>query len=229
MSAPTKNQVIVLQPGYSREDEHDSTALRANCTCTLVRCRDGLNIIVDTMTAWDGDLLRSLLRHQGLEVEDIHVVVCTHGHSDHIGCNYLFQSARMHMVGACASNRDLYLDHLSSDDENEELALDTNGEVVVKRTPGHTLSCVSVIVQNTQFGGQVGIAGDLFERREDVEDESIWRNAGSEDESSQRVERSKMAVLCDHIVPGHGSMFSVNTEMRLKLKQFAELQQVNNK
>ncbi|XP_001357195.3 metallo-beta-lactamase domain-containing protein 1 [Drosophila pseudoobscura] len=223
MTAPAKNQVIVLQPGYSHEDENDETAMRANCTCTLIRCRDGQNIIVDTMTAWDGDLLQSLLRHQGLEVEDIHVVVCTHGHSDHIGCNYLFKKARIHMVGACASNRDLYFDHLSSGDINEKKQLDTNGEVVVKRTPGHTLSCVSVIVQSTQLGGTVGIAGDLFERREDVEDDSIWRNAGSEDENSQRVERSKMGLLCDHIVPGHGPMFPLTTEMRLKLKRDAEL------
>ncbi|XP_020801092.1 metallo-beta-lactamase domain-containing protein 1 [Drosophila serrata] len=213
-----RNQVVVLHTGYSREE---GTAMRANCTCTLVRCRDGTNILVDTMTAWDGELLRSLLSDQGLGVGDIHVVVCTHGHSDHIGCNYLFQEARMHLVGACASHRDLYMDHFGSEQEDELLALDSNGEVVVQRTPGHTLSCVSVVVKNSQLAGTVGITGDLFERREDVDDESIWKGAGSEDEKRQRVERSKIAQICDFIVPGHGPLFLLTTEMRSKLKKDA--------
>ncbi|KAH8298026.1 hypothetical protein KR018_004788, partial [Drosophila ironensis] len=214
------NQVIVLQDGYSRQDEEKESCMRANCTCTLIRCRDGTNIIVDTMTAWDGEHLRSLLHHQGLDVRDIHVVVCTHGHSDHTGCNYLFQGARMHLVGACASHRDLYLDHFGSESD-EDLALDANEEVTVRRTPGHTLSCVSVIVRNSQLKGIVGVAGDLFERREDIEDESIWQEAGSEDSKRQREERSKMAQLCDFIVPGHGPMFEINAAMRTKLSTCA--------
>lgn len=212
------NQVTVLQDGYSYEDSGNESHMRANCTSTLIRCRDGTNVIVDTMTAWDGEHLKTLLQGQGLEAKDIHVVVCTHGHSDHIGCNYLFQTARMHLVGACASNRDLYLDHFGSGDDAEELALDTNKEVLVKRTPGHTLSCVSVIVSNSQLGGTVGITGDLFERQEDIDDDSIWRNAGSEDAKRQVEERSKMAEVCDFIVPGHGPMFPVNATVRSKLK-----------
>jgi len=218
-----RNHVIVLQEGYSHEEDGDETAMRANCTCTLVRCRDGTNIIVDTMTAWDGEHLRSLLGNHGLGVEDIQVVVCSHGHSDHIGCNYLFQKARMHLVGACASHRDLYLDLFPSEKQDAELAVDSNAEVVVRRTPGHTHSCVSVIVDNSQLGGRVGITGDLFERREDIDDESIWIDAGSESVKLQRQERCKIAHLCDFIVPGHGPMFAVIETMRSQLKQDADL------
>ncbi|XP_016964024.1 metallo-beta-lactamase domain-containing protein 1 [Drosophila biarmipes] len=218
-----RNHVIVLQDGYSREEDGDETAMRANCTCTLVRCRDGTNIIVDTMTAWDGERLRSLLSNQGLGVDDIHVVVCSHGHSDHIGCNYLFQKARMHLVGACASHRDLYMGYFASGKPDEELKLDSHAEVVVRRSPGHTLSCVSVIVDNSQLGGRVGITGDLFERREDIDDESIWKDAGSENEKLQRQERCKMARQCDFIVPGHGPMFAVTATMRSQLKQNTDI------
>ncbi|XP_017056459.1 LOW QUALITY PROTEIN: metallo-beta-lactamase domain-containing protein 1 [Drosophila ficusphila] len=213
------NQVIVLQAGYSCRDEEDETAMRANCSCTLVRCRDGTNILVDTMTAWDGEHLRSLLAKHGVGVDEVHVVVCSHGHSDHIGCNYLFQEARMHLVGACVSHRDLYMGHFGGGQNDEELALDSNAEVVVRRSPGHTLSCVSVIVNNTQLGGRVGITGDLFERLEDIEDDSIWRDAGSENEELQRQERSKMADICNFIVPGHGTIFSITPSMRIKLRK----------
>ncbi|XP_034471919.1 metallo-beta-lactamase domain-containing protein 1 [Drosophila innubila] len=205
-----QNQVIVLQAGYSYEDAIDVDAMRANCSCTLVRCRDGSNIIVDTLTAWDGEHLKSLLAAQGLQTDDINVVVCTHGHSDHIGCNYLFQNARLHIVGSSASNRDLYFEHSG--------ALDTNGEVLIEQTPGHTLSCISVLVHNTQLGGTVGICGDLFERCEDVDDEQIWKEAGSENEKRQAEERYRMSQLCGHIVPGHGPMFPLDDAIRAKLK-----------
>ncbi|KAH8240813.1 hypothetical protein KR026_005798 [Drosophila bipectinata] len=212
------NQVIVLQDGYSYQDDENESHMRANCTSTLIRCRDGTNVIVDTMTAWDGEHLQTLLHGQGLEAKDIHVVVCTHGHSDHIGCNYLFQTAKMHLVGACASYRDLYMDHFGGSDETEDLAMDSNKEVLVRKTPGHTLSCVSVIVNNSQLGGKVGITGDLFERQEDIDDDGIWRDAGSEDPKRQEEERWKMAEICDFIVPGHGPIFPVNAIVRSKLK-----------
>ncbi|KAH8404359.1 hypothetical protein KR222_004910, partial [Zaprionus bogoriensis] len=204
------NQVIVLQAGYSYNDANDANIMHANCSCTLIRCRDGTNVIVDTLTAWDGDHLKSLLAAHELKVEDINIVVCTHGHSDHTGCNYLFEKARMHIMGSCASNRDRYFEHTG--------ALDANGEVLVEKTPGHTLSCVSVIVHNTQLGGTVGVCGDLFERGEDADDEQIWKDAGSEDEKRQAEERYRMAQLCGHIVPGHGPMFTVDDAMRAKLQ-----------
>ncbi|XP_030377731.1 metallo-beta-lactamase domain-containing protein 1 [Scaptodrosophila lebanonensis] len=213
----SQNQVIVLQSGYSHADEEEPGAMRANCSCTLIRCRDGTNIIVDTLTAWDGEHLLRLLSEVGLQPQDINVVVCTHGHSDHIGCNYLFQQARLHLVGACASHKDLYFDHFGGGDKDEKYSLDKHGEVVVQRTPGHTLSCVSVIVHNTALG-TVGVCGDLFERQDDVADASIWQNAGSEDGKQQCTERLRMAQLCAHIVPGHGPMFAVTDELRSKLE-----------
>ncbi|XP_023166325.2 metallo-beta-lactamase domain-containing protein 1 [Drosophila hydei] len=208
----SENQVIVLQSGYAHEDEIDPNAMRANCSCTLIRCRDGNNIIVDTLTAWDGERLKSLIAEQGLQPDDINVVVCTHGHSDHIGCNYLFQQARLHIVGSTASKHDLYSEYAG--------ALDTNGEVLLEKTLGHTLSCVSVLIHNSQFDGTtVGVCGDLFERCQDIDDAQIWKAAGSEDEKQQAEQRYRIAQLCQYIVPGHGTIFKLDNEMRTKLKK----------
>lgn len=46
-------EVIVLYDGYSQQWGSDETV--ANSSCSLIMGTD--NIIVDTMTAWDADLL----------------------------------------------------------------------------------------------------------------------------------------------------------------------------
>ena len=50
-------------------------------------------------------------------------------------------------------------------------------------TPGHTLDSVSlVVVTGTKEQGTVVIAGDNFEKEEDLQDPDLWKSAGSEDE-----------------------------------------------
>ncbi|KFB45580.1 hypothetical protein ZHAS_00013567 [Anopheles sinensis] len=50
------NEIIVLCEGYSRDADDGGEVMLANCTCTLIKGPD-CNVIVDTMTPWDGDLL----------------------------------------------------------------------------------------------------------------------------------------------------------------------------
>ncbi|XP_059217855.1 metallo-beta-lactamase domain-containing protein 1 [Stomoxys calcitrans] len=210
------NKVHVLAEGYStystQEENSDSKGyMLANCSCSLVQAA-GCNIIVDTMTAWDGNVIKEALGKIGLNPQDIDFVVCTHGHSDHVGCNYLFLNAKWHFIGACMNHANKYPDF-------EESFSMANGEVVIIKTPGHTLSCVSVLVYNTEPNGNtVGICGDLFEREEDVFNEDIWLSAGSEDPKAQRRNRSKLADMCSYIIPGHGKGFHVTEAIRNKLR-----------
>lgn len=191
------DEVIILFDGYSKINE-TKTEMQANCTCTLIKGKH--NIIVDTMTAWDGEKLRKSLEEQGLKPEDIDWVVCTHGHSDHVGNNALFQKAT-HIVGNSISKRDVY--YLHSFDE--EFIINENVKVVA--TPGHTLSDVSVVVRAKE--GVIAVVGDLFEREEDLTNETIWREAGSEDPVKQRENRDYILSFADFVVPGHGPKFPV--------------------
>ncbi|XP_055595029.1 metallo-beta-lactamase domain-containing protein 1 [Uranotaenia lowii] len=234
------NQVIVLNEGYSfmenlpdlhgRTMDNDtdravpSATMMANCTCTLIKSPD-CNVIVDTMTPWDGDLLLQKLQEHGLTPDDIDWVVSTHGHSDHLGNNNLFLKAR-HMVGTSISQRNRYFIH---DFNNAPYSLSSGIEVIA--SPGHTLSCVSVLVHRGSIlltepkqqqpeqpepepTGTIAIVGDLFERREDIEQPALWMEAGSEDPAAQRKNRARVASLADVIVPGHGGPFPVNQMMR---------------
>lgn len=191
--------VHVLFVGYCRPTEG---GMMANCTCTLVK--GPKNIIVDTMTPWDGKRLIEAIKQHGIRCDDIDYVVSTHGHSDHSGNNNLFLNAK-HLVGRCVSYKQMYYDDGVFFNNDGVYEIDENIRIV--STPGHTLTDVSVIVQ-TAKQSIVGIVGDLFENENDITDESIWLSAGSENPDSQRKYRQTIMEQVDWIIPGHGDIFS---------------------
>lgn len=52
----TKNVVICLFEGYCIV-EAEKNQMLANCTCTLIKSKNGNNILIDTMTPWDRENL----------------------------------------------------------------------------------------------------------------------------------------------------------------------------
>ncbi|KPI97517.1 Metallo-beta-lactamase domain-containing protein 1 [Papilio xuthus] len=204
------SEVIVLCNGYSTISEAVDE-MTANCTCTLIKGVQ--NIIVDTMTAWDADKITTALKSQDLIPDDINFVVSTHGHSDHIGNNNLFLKAK-HIVGFSISYKDKY--YIFPFDKGEDYVI--NDTVKVIPTPGHTLSDVTVLVKSNK-NELIAIAGDLFEKYEDINDPNIWLDAGSEDKVQQARNRSKIADLADWIIPGHGPKFQVTEELRQTLRK----------
>lgn len=141
-------------------------------------------------------------------------VVCTHGHSDHIGCNYLFLNAVEHIVGRAISHKNVYRG--IEDDGSHTI----DEGISVLPTPGHTLDSVSVIVENSNLSTKpVAVCGDLFERREDCFDESIWIDAGSESIEQQKKNRLTIAEMAGVIIPGHGPKFDVTDEIIAKLRE----------
>lgn len=204
-------EVHVLYDGYSHINE-SSTEMKANCTCTLIK--GPKNIIVDTMTAWDGERIINALNNHNITPDLIDWVVCTHGHSDHIGNNALFLNAT-HVVGYSISKQDTYIHH---DFETEpEYIIDD--KVKLRATPGHTMTDVSLIVNNGRNKDIVAVVGDLFEREQDIEDEKLWLEvAGSECPEKQRKNRKYILEMADYIVPGHGPMFTVTDAMRKNIK-----------
>ena len=136
-------KVFVLFNGFSELNESE-TIMRANGTCTLVQSK-GLNIIVDTMTPWDKEkLLKILLDKHNLSPEAISHVICTHGHSDHVGNNNLFTNA-LHVFGQSVSKG---IDYDLTAFKDGKFVI--NDEVEVFATPGHTLDSISVKVISDQ-------------------------------------------------------------------------------
>ncbi|CAH0560149.1 unnamed protein product [Brassicogethes aeneus] len=191
-----ENVPIVLFEGYSF-DENDKYYARGSCTLI----KGPQNVIIDTLNAWDGDELTEKLQRYQLQPSDINYVVCTHGHSDHMGCNYLFKHA-IHIVGYDVSHTDEFYDHDFKGGEEYVI----NGDIKVIPTPGHTSQDVSVLVCTSQ--GLYAITGDLFECEGDAQDENLWQE-NSVNVDLQRANRQKILSIADYIIPGHGPMFKV--------------------
>lgn len=200
------NVVDVLFQGYSRVSGDNKFELHANATCSLVRGKN-VNILVDTLTPWDAASLMEALKERDLTPDSFTHVICTHGHSDHIGNLNQFLKATL-IVGKCVSRKDVYF--LDAFDEGSFKITD---DIIVTPTPGHTLADVSVIVRNTALGTVV-LAGDLFEREEDISSPLIWQSAGSDDPKVQVENRRKVLSMADYIVPGHGPMFKVTDHLK---------------
>ncbi|MBF0537296.1 MAG: MBL fold metallo-hydrolase [Nitrospirae bacterium] len=189
-------EVKVLKPGYTIDAGNDQ--VRSDGTITLIRGPN--NLIVDTGSPHDRATILECLDREGLGVDDINYVVCTHGHCDHVGNNNLFPEATF-IVCHDISRGDLYTLH---DFTRGQYVVDEGISVIA--TPGHTEQDVSVIVRASI--GTVAVVGDLFESEDDLIDDSLWRRY-SEDQTVQSQNRQMILQLAGYIVPGHGPMFAV--------------------
>ncbi|XP_067827947.1 metallo-beta-lactamase domain-containing protein 1 [Heptranchias perlo] len=190
--------VFVVKEGYAYTDKDGN--MKADGSITLVKGQQV--ILVDTGNPWDKGVILQNLETHGLEPKDISFVVCTHGHSDHVGNLNLFPEATF-IVSYDICKRDVYLSH----DFREGLPFKIDDYVEVFATPGHCGSDVSVLVRGTEEGTVV-VAGDLFEREGD---DGSWQLL-SENPELQAKHRDKVQDVADVIIPGHGAPFRVIKE-----------------
>ncbi|XP_051915394.1 metallo-beta-lactamase domain-containing protein 1 [Hippocampus zosterae] len=188
--------VSVLKVGYYHP-QPDGT-FRADGTVTLIT-GDGNNILVDTGGPWSRDFLVESLRKKGLEPGDIHLVVGTHGHSDHVGNLNLFPSAVV-IVGYDLSRGDIYRPNKMA--QGHAHVVDEH--VCVVPSPGHSGQDVSVQVKGTSVG-TILVAGDLFDC---CADDDTWRDL-SLNPAAQETSRQQALRTADIIIPGHGLPFRV--------------------
>lgn len=192
--------VLVLQEGYATELPDGST--RADGTISLVL---GPHLtLVDTGGPWDRECLLAGLAKQGVSPSDIRYVVCTHGHSDHVGNLNLFPQADL-FVGTDLSRPDgCYLPTGLRQGVPHVLH---DGYLEVLPTPGHSGNDISLMVRGTSLG-HVLLAGDLFEHDGD---DGEWQPL-SQDPVLQEASRAYALRIADVIVPGHGGPFRVFRE-----------------
>ena len=175
------------------------------------------NVLVDTGAGQNKEYLFSKLRENGVEPENIEMIVNTHCHFDHIGGNHFVPNAKIavHKLDAISiRNKDTLGTSLSAFDEADNSRVDVEledgdkiGDFEVIHTPGHTSGGIclwdgeNLISGDTIFaGGGVGrmdIGGDYNDMKSSVE------------------KLTKLDVV--NIYPGHGPIVEKNGKDHIKL------------
>jgi N-acyl homoserine lactone hydrolase len=162
-----------------------------------------------------GDHVLTGLAALGLDPGDIDLVVNSHLHTDHCGCNAFFRNAtflihadELTAARASASDTSGYLaadwDLPQPIDEiTSQRDLFGDGRIVLLPLPGHTPGFISALIRLDRSGAFM-LAGDTVSLRETLDTGIIPRNTRNADalEKSlaevRRIESAGVTVLCGH-------------------------------
>ena len=199
----------VLKEGTIDRDT-DGTILDASSSVTLVLAADQV-IVVDTAMPHDGpELIEALARH-GLDIEDVGIVVNTHGHHDHTGCNRLFGQAEVviHMREGSARPA-------GGTSRRVEEDFELVPGVRIIETPGHTRGSISVVAETPE--GPWVMAGDALPTLDNF---VAWVPPGvNYDPEVAMLSMERVVELAWMIVPGHGAPFLRDAELPNSVRRY---------
>ena len=175
------------------------------------------NILVDTGAGHNKDYLFSKLRQNGVEPENIEMVVNTHCHFDHIGGNHFFPNAKIaiHKLDAISiKNKDTLGTSLNVFDIEGNCRVDIEleegdkiADFEVIHTPGHTKGGICL------WDGENLISGDTIFSGGGVGRMDI---GGSYTDMKNSVEKL-MKLDVKNIYPGHGPIVERNGKEHIKM------------
>jgi glyoxylase-like metal-dependent hydrolase (beta-lactamase superfamily II) len=221
---------------YIRSADRSET-FEAPVICALIRHKQG-NILFDTgchpsvvehgEERWGSmmmkimtplmrakDTLLPSLACVGIDPDDIDIVVCSHFHPDHCGCNQFFRKAtilahakEIEAAKAPGAEAAGYLradwDHEQPMDVvNGERDLFGDGKVVLIPLPGHTPGLIGAMVHLDRDGSFL-LASDAVSLRENLDTDTVPRNTWNADAllnsfaEIRRIEKSGATIVCGH-------------------------------
>jgi glyoxylase-like metal-dependent hydrolase (beta-lactamase superfamily II) len=151
----------------------------------------------------------------GLSCDDIDVVVCSHLHPDHCGCNTFFRRAsvivhRKEIEAARAPGAD-NAGYIAAEWE-QPAALDAldgerdlfgDGRIVLLPTPGHTPGSISALIALDRSGAFL-LASDTVSLKASIDRDVLPRNIWNAEALTKslgeikRIEKQGVTVLCGH-------------------------------
>ncbi|MFH1427171.1 MAG: MBL fold metallo-hydrolase [Patescibacteria group bacterium] len=184
-------EINILIEGYFKNIL--KTRCQAGSSIILIKDQKK-NIIVDTGNPQDEKKIIKALKKKNLKPENIDIVVITHFHPDHVGCNYLFKKARFFVPGVC------FWDNIfDRRTKNQKLTKDLK----LIFTPGHSEDSATLLVKTD--AGIVACVGDLFWFKGDEKIKLLEKDCFNKKLFYQN--REKILKIADFIIPGHGKMF----------------------
>jgi glyoxylase-like metal-dependent hydrolase (beta-lactamase superfamily II) len=151
----------------------------------------------------------------GLQPDDIDVVINSHLHPDHCGCNAFFRkatfichadelaAARAPGSKACGYLAAEWDQPMPVDEIKSQRDVFGDGRIVLLPLPGHTPGSISALTQFDRSGTFL-LAGDTVSLRETLDTGIIPRNTWNADALAKslgevrRIEASGATILCSH-------------------------------
>lgn len=169
--------------------------LDARSSVTLIESDDE-RIIVDTGMLGEEGILLNALSARDLFPEDIGIVINTHLHLDHCGCNLLFRKSIFY-----ADRNESPPAYFRPTPDGKELI---HG-VRFLSTPGHTEGSLSILVRADDR--TYAIVGDAIPTEENYQ--SMTPPAINIDERLSLESMKRILKVADFVIPGHGATFKV--------------------
>lgn len=194
---PLVPRVRVVRRGTLKRD--GDVIVDASSTVTLVEAM-GKRIIVDTGSPTECDKLLFDLKSMMVQPGDVDIVVNTHLHVDHCGCNELFENARVYA-------HELEEPPVGNVRMSGAITLFPGVEVVP--TPGHTRGSVSVFVSSDK---RYALTGDAIPTK--ASHDTHVPPFVAFDKSLALRSMDMVLEWAEMIIPGHDEPFPVTMRKR---------------
>ncbi|CAM3103118.1 MBL fold metallo-hydrolase [Filibacter tadaridae] len=186
-------------------------------SANIILIKDQFPILIDTGFGSEAEDTERLIKEEGVSPEDLHLIVNTHYHSDHVGGNFHFQKKYGVPIAAHRWEADLINSCDSEacgaewlDQPVEPYQVDTklsdNDEIhtgsrtlQVLHTPGHTLGHISLYEPEEE----VLICGDIFHKN-DIGWLNIFREGVSSIQRSMESLDRLSTLPMQRAYSGHG-------------------------
>jgi len=162
-----------------------------------------------------GDHVLTSLRSVGLGPEDIDVVVCSHLHTDHCGCNQFFRKATI-VVNArelvAAREPDAFNNgYVAADWDNPvpiktiegQLDIFDDGKIVLIPLPGHSPGTTGALV-GLDSSGEFLLTSDALSVRANLDEGTVPKSTWNADaflkslDEIRKLEAAGVTIVCGH-------------------------------
>ena len=180
----------VIKPGKVIYDE-EGVVHYASSSVTLIN--DGPLILVDTALGEDWPIIKAGIEEAGFHPSEIDIVVNTHLHLDHIGCNDKFKTKKYaNLKEIQRVNREGYF----------PCPRKISKRTFILETPGHVDGHISVV-----FKGRAVMAGDAIPTRDNYARRTIPKIHTDAQKAMESL--IKIVEIAKIIIPGHDEPIKV--------------------